>query len=110
MLLETVLISAIVGGVTGIIAHLIRNKRVLIFPKKRTEPKGYDVGFIADFLIGAVAAVLATTYLFSPCNVTDLVGISILSGMAAENILLHREIKTERTKVDGLERVKKRLM
>lgn len=62
-LLKTILIAGLIGGSTGVISHLLRNGKVLIFPKRKVRPKGINLGFIADFLIGAAAAIFAVTYL-----------------------------------------------
>jgi hypothetical protein len=59
LLLKTLLIAGLVGSCTGVISHLIRNKKVLVFPKKRVKPKGIHLGFVADFLIGGAAVIFA---------------------------------------------------
>ncbi|GEN54891.1 MULTISPECIES: DUF4257 domain-containing protein [Halobacillus] len=108
--MNTLLIAGCIGGITGIISHLMRNGKVLIFPKKRTRPKGIYLGFLADFFIGAAASVFAVTYLTpDPELLRSLIGISILAGMTAENVLLKRELNIEKAKVEGLDRINKRL-
>ncbi|MYL48350.1 DUF4257 domain-containing protein [Halobacillus litoralis] len=109
--MNTLLIAGCIGGVTGIVSHLMRNGKVLIFPKKRTRPKGIYLGFLADFFIGAAASVFAVTYLTpTDSNVLrSIIGISILAGMTAENVLLKRELNVEKAKVEGLDRINERL-
>lgn len=110
LILKTVIIASLIGGCTGVISHLIRNKKVLILPTKRVKPKGYHLGFIADFLIGATAAVFAVTYFgTSPEDFKNLIGISILAGLSAENILLQNELNTEKAKREGLSNIQDRL-
>ncbi|MGP4062094.1 DUF4257 domain-containing protein [Halobacillus litoralis] len=107
---NTVLIAGLIGGLTGVIAHLMRNGKVLIFPKKRVRPKGIYLGFLADFFIGSAAAIFAVTYLVpEPEVLRTLIGISILAGMTAENVLLKRELSTEKAKTEGLDRINQRL-
>ncbi|MGM0877457.1 MAG: DUF4257 domain-containing protein [Bacillota bacterium] len=85
LLLKTILIAGLIGGSTGVISHLLRNGKVLIFPKRKVRPKGIHLGFIADFLIGAAAAIFAVTYLVpDPEEMRTLIGVSIL---AKSNIL-----------------------
>ncbi|GLO68359.1 MULTISPECIES: DUF4257 domain-containing protein [Oceanobacillus] len=104
-------ISAAVGGITGIISHLIRNGRILVFPKLRKRPRGIYLGFIADILIGAVAAIFATTYLVpNPEDLKAVIGISILAGMSAESILLTKEMKQSEEKGKALTRINERLL
>lgn len=92
------------------VAHLMRNGKVLVFPRRRRRPKGIYLGFLADFLIGAAAAVFAVTYLIpEPDMLRTLIGISILAGMTAENVLLKRELNVEKAKVEGLDRISQRL-
>ncbi|ELK45596.1 DUF4257 domain-containing protein [Halobacillus sp. ACCC02827] len=108
--MHTLVIAGLVGGLTGVIAHLMRNGKVLVYPKKRARPRGIYLGFLADFLIGAAAAVFAVTYLIpEPDVLRSLIGVSILAGMTAENVLLRRELNTERAKVEGLDRINQRL-
>lgn len=109
-MVDTLLIAGCVGGLTGIIAHLMRNGKVLVFPKKRMRPKGIYLGFLADFFTGAAASVFAVTYLIpEPEVLRTLIGISILAGMTAENVLLKRELNIEKAKVEGLDRINQRL-
>jgi hypothetical protein len=109
-MLENLLLAMLVGGVTGVISHLIRNEKVLVFPKRRIRPKGIYLGFLADFLMGALAAVFAVTYLVpNPEELRQLIGVSILAGMGAENVLLYRELNTERVKVEELSKINDRL-
>ncbi|WLR46639.1 DUF4257 domain-containing protein [Halobacillus litoralis] len=108
--MNTILIAGCIGGMTGIVSHLMRNGKVLIFPKKRKRPKGIYLGFMADFLIGAAASVFAVTYIIpEPEVLRSLIGVSILAGMTAENVLLKRELNVEKAKVEGLDRINKRL-
>ncbi|MDC3424246.1 DUF4257 domain-containing protein [Aquibacillus sp. 3ASR75-11] len=105
-MLNTLLIAGLIGGFTGVIAHLIRSEKVLVFPKKRLRPKGIQLGFIADFLIGAAAAIFAVTYLVPEAGqVRTLVGVSILAGMSAEHVLLQRELNTQSAKSEALDSV-----
>lgn len=108
--LTNVLLSGVIGGATGLVAHLIRNNKVLVLPKRRQRPFGLYFGFIADFFIGALAAVFATTYLFNPSDIRELLGISIMAGMAAENVLLNRELNAEKTKSEELDKLQQRLI
>lgn len=109
-MLNMILLSSFVGGLTGIISHLIRNKGILIYPEKSQQPKGVYLGFLSDILISAAAAVFATTYLvLNAGDVKTIVGISILAGMSAENILLRREIKNTSERSEALDRINKRL-
>lgn len=109
-LIELMLIAGIIGGITGLIAHLLRNEKMLLFPKMRKRPRGVYLGFIADFLIGAAAAVFATTYLVpNPEDLKTIIGISILAGMSAETVLLHRELNKANTKGEALDRINDRL-
>ena len=109
-MLMTLLTAGIVGGITGIISHLVRNGKVLVFPKMRVKPRGIYLGFISDFLIGGAAAIFAVTYLVpNPEEMRTLIGISILAGMSAENVLLQRELNTEKAKSESLDRINKRL-
>jgi len=109
-MLMTLLTAGLVGGITGIISHLLRNGKVLVFPKKRIKPRGIYLGFIADFLVGGAAAIFAVTYLVpNPEEMRQLIGISILAGMGAENVLLQRELNTEKAKSESLDRINKRL-
>ena len=108
-MLQTVLIAILAGGVTGLIAHLIRHDKSLIFPRKIKRPKSIQLGFFADILISALAAVFATHYLFNPSDIRELLGIAVMAGMAAENVLLYRELSTERTKTDELNKLNDRL-
>lgn len=104
------LFAGLVGGVTGVISHLLRNNRVLIFPKRREKPKGIYLGFIADFLFGAAAAIFAVTYLVPDTDqLQQVIGISILAGLSAENVLIQKELNTEKAKVEGLNRINQRL-
>nr|WP_277988085.1 DUF4257 domain-containing protein [Halobacillus kuroshimensis] len=104
------MIAGCIGGMTGVVAHLMRNGKVLVFPRRRRRPKGIYLGFLADFLIGAAAAVFAVTYLVpEPGMLRTLIGISILAGMTAENVLLKRELNVEKAKVEGLDRINQRL-
>nr|WP_202409622.1 MULTISPECIES: DUF4257 domain-containing protein [Halobacillus] len=104
------MIAGCIGGITGVVAHLMRNGKVLVFPRRRRRPKGIYLGFLADFLIGAAAAVFAVTYLIpEPDMLRTLIGISILAGMTAENVLLKRELNVEKAKVEGLDRISQRL-
>ncbi|WP_255220784.1 DUF4257 domain-containing protein [Terribacillus saccharophilus] len=64
-MIKLVLMAGIIGGLTGVISHLLRNGRVLIYPRKKQRPKGLYLGFIADFLFGSAAAIFAVTYLAS---------------------------------------------
>jgi hypothetical protein len=106
--MNNIYLAIIIGGLTGIISHMLKNKKTLIFPQKRK--KGVHLGFIADFLIGSAAAVFTITYLLPDSNDwRTVVGIAILSGMSAENILLYRELNTERSKVEGLDNIQKKL-
>ncbi|MCA1022462.1 DUF4257 domain-containing protein [Halobacillus litoralis] len=108
--MNTLLIAGCIGGITGVVAHLMRNGKVLVFPRRRRRPKGIYLGFLADFLIGAAAAVFAVTYLIpEPDMLRTLIGISILAGMTAENVLLKRELNVEKAKVEGLDRISQRL-
>lgn len=107
--MNMLIIAGCIGGVTGIVSHLMRNGKVLIFPKKRARPKGIYLGFLADFLIGSAASVFAVTYLTSePDVLKTTIGISILAGMTAENVLLKRELNIEKAKVEGLDRINQR--
>jgi len=107
---NTLMIAGLIGGLTGVIAHLMRNGKVLVFPKKRIRPQGLYLGFLADFLIGAAASIFAVTYLVpDPEVLRTLVGISILAGMTAENVLLRKELSTEKAKIEGLDRINQRL-
>ncbi|WP_078557149.1 DUF4257 domain-containing protein [Bacillus alkalicellulosilyticus] len=108
-MLQTLLIAGLVGGLTGVIYHLIRNGKSLVYPRKRDFPKGIYLGFYADFLIGVAAAIFAVTYLPVTHDLKTVIGVSILAGMSAENILLQRELKTEKAKTEGLERINERL-
>lgn len=109
-MMNAIIIAGIIGGLTGVISHLIRNGKVLIFPRLRKRPKGIYLGFISDFLIGTVAAIFATTYLVpSPDDLKTLIGISILAGMSAENVLLHRELKQTNEKGEAIDRINDRL-
>ncbi|QXE03594.1 DUF4257 domain-containing protein [Terribacillus sp. DMT04] len=109
-MIKLVLMAGIIGGVTGVISHLLRNGRVLIYPKRKQRPKGLYLGFIADFLFGSAAAIFAVTYLVSDSfDVKTIVGISILAGLSAENILLQKELDTERTKIESMDRINDRL-
>ncbi|MBN9653196.1 DUF4257 domain-containing protein [Halobacillus litoralis] len=108
--MNTLIIAGCIGGLTGIVAHLMRNGKVLIFPKKRARPKGIYLGFLADFFIGAAASIFAVTYLTPESDaLRSLIGISILAGMTAENVLLKRELNVEKAKVEGLDRINQRL-
>lgn len=110
MITKTLLIACVIGGITGVISHLIRNGKVLIFPKMRQRPKGIFLGFIGDFFIGAAAAIFAVTYLVpNPEDFRTLIGISILAGLSAENVLLQKELNIEKAKRDGLDRINERL-
>jgi hypothetical protein len=107
---DVVVLSGIVGGITGLIAHLIRNEKIILFPKIRKRPRGIYLGFLADILIGAAAAIFATTYLVpSPEEIKSIVGISILAGMSAETVLVHRELNTANHKGQALDRINDRL-
>ncbi|MFE7064481.1 DUF4257 domain-containing protein [Sutcliffiella sp. NPDC057660] len=108
-MLETIGLAGLVGGVTGLIAHLIRHEKSLIYPKKIKRPKSLHLGFLADVLIGALAAIFTTHYLFNPSDNRELLGIAIMAGMAAENVLLYKELNTERAKADELNKLNDRL-
>lgn len=108
--LTNVLLAGVIGGVTGLVAHLIRNNRVLVLPKRRQRPNGIFFGFLADFFIGALASIFATTYLFNPSDIRELVGIAIMAGMAAENVLLNRDLNAEKTKSEELDKLQQRLI
>ncbi len=103
-----ILIVSLTGALTGLVAHLIRNDRLLLFPKRRYRPGGIDLGFIADLLASALAALFANTYLFAPTDIGEMIGIAVMAGMAAENILLQKELRVERTKTEELNKISKR--
>ncbi|KHE72998.1 DUF4257 domain-containing protein [Halobacillus sp. BBL2006] len=107
---NTLVIAGLIGGFTGVLAHLMRNGKVLVFPKVRKRPQGIYLGFLADFFIGSAASIFAVTYLIpDPEVLRTLIGVSILAGMTAENVLLKRELSTEQAKIEGLDRINKRL-
>ncbi|MFZ3591091.1 DUF4257 domain-containing protein [Bacillus sp. DJP31] len=104
-----IFIVSLTGALTGMVAHLIRNERILLFPKRRHRPKGIDLGFIADLLASSLAALFANTYLFAPTDIGEMIGIAVMAGMAAESILLQKEIRVERTKTEELEKISRRI-
>ncbi|MCM3005864.1 DUF4257 domain-containing protein [Priestia koreensis] len=96
MLLNTIVYAAIVGGVTGLVSHIMRNNKSIILPRKKKRPKSYDLGFLADVLAGATASVFAVTYLVPGTDdLSKLIGISILAGLSAESVLLTRQLSVE---------------
>jgi hypothetical protein len=103
-----IFIVSLTGALTGFVAHLIRNDRILLFPKRRYRPRGIDFGFLADILASTLAALFANTYLFSPTDLGDLVGIAVMAGMAAESVLLQKELQVERFKTEELSKINKR--
>jgi hypothetical protein len=103
-----IFIVSLTGALTGFVAHLIRNDRILLYPKRRYRPRGVDLGFLADIFASALAALFACTYLFSPIDVSEMVGIAVMSGMAAESILLQKELQVERFKTEELNKITKR--
>lgn len=110
-MIKSILIAGIVGGLTGFIAHLIRNKRVMVLPKRRQRPKGIDLGFIADLLIGSAAAVFVSVYLgLHADDLQSLIAVSILAGLSAEAILLHRMLTVEQIKQKELDKIIERLL
>jgi len=96
-LLTLLIGSILVGGLTGFVSHLLRNNNKMIKPRKLKY--SYDLGFWADVIYGGVASVFAVTYLLpTPNDIETLIAYSILAGMSAQSVLLHRKIDTERTK------------
>lgn len=102
------IIVSLTGALTGFVAHLIKNDRILLFPKRRYRPPGIDLGFLADVFTSALAALFANTYLFSPTDIGDMVGIAVMAGMAAESVLLQKELQVERLKTEELNKISKR--
>ena len=89
--------AILIGGGIGFVSHLIRNKNKMIRPRKLKH--SLDMGFWADIIYGAVAAVLTVTYLLPiPENYGTLIAYSILAGMSAQSVLLYRKLDTEQTK------------
>ncbi|WP_214482940.1 DUF4257 domain-containing protein [Bacillus sp. SM2101] len=102
-LLVLLLGSITIGGITGFVSHLIRNRNKVIKPRKLKYSN--DLGFWADVIYGSMAAVFAVTYLLpEPQDGKTLIAYSILAGMSAQSVLLHRKIDTEQTKSKHLQK------
>ncbi|WP_239454086.1 DUF4257 domain-containing protein [Bacillus suaedaesalsae] len=102
------MIVSLTGALTGFVAHLIKNDRIVLFPKRRYRPPGIDLGFLADIFTSALAALFANTYLFSPADIGDMIGIAVMAGMAAESVLLQKELQVEKLKTEELNKISKR--
>ncbi|MEW4286057.1 DUF4257 domain-containing protein [Priestia koreensis] len=90
---QTILSAFLIGGSTGIITHIMRNNKTILLPRFKKRPKGVFLGFLGDFLAGGAAAVFAVTYLIPETDtLRTLIGISILAGLSAENVLLTRQL------------------
>ncbi|MDX8362979.1 MULTISPECIES: DUF4257 domain-containing protein [Bacillaceae] len=95
--------SATIGGITGFVSHLLHNKNKIIKPRKLKYSN--DLGFWADIIYGAMAAVFTITYLLpEPQDAKTLIAYSILAGISAQSVLLHRKIDTEQTKSKHLQK------
>ncbi|WP_036803246.1 DUF4257 domain-containing protein [Pontibacillus halophilus] len=96
-LIELIIGSTLVGGLTGFVMHLLTNKEKMIKP--RNLDYSIEFGFWADVIYGAVAALFSVTYLLpTPQDPETLIAYSILAGLSAQSVLLKKRIDTESSK------------
>lgn len=87
----SVVVPGVVGGCAGLVSHIITHKKFLEFPQK--YKKKWDLGFLADIIIGGSAAIFAVNYLITTNDtLRSIIGISILAGISGETVLLRRSL------------------
>jgi hypothetical protein len=105
------LIAVCIGGVTGLIFHILFNKGIIMLPAKRK--KGFFLGFLADILFGSTGAALFVS-LFIPesmiGNLRTVIGYCILAGLSSQSFLLSRALNTERERVSSLHNISKQIV
>ncbi len=108
LMLQSVLLAIFTGGLSGFVSHLITNKKSLDYPKKM-KTKWY-LGFIADILIGAAAAVFAVTFLLPEADtLRTVIGVSVLAGVSGESVLMRRTLANEQNKLENLKEIDDRI-
>jgi len=108
MFFLNVLVAFVCGGVAGFGLHLATHKKSMDVPK-RTKT-GWYLGFIADMVIGGIAAVLAVTFIVPEAETwRTIVGVSFLAGVSGESVLLRRSLDNEKIKNEKLKELDERL-
>lgn len=109
-MLVTILLPMLLGGVSGVVGLLVANKNVLQKPQRITVGKKvfYNIGWLGDFIIGALAGVAAVNLIVPEGEIGQIVAIAILGGINGGVFLKKNALaKEENSEIDA--KVKKLL-